>query len=382
MQRVLVNAVSLCALAGFAAACARDAKSGAAGPDQNQADLLPDDHLHPVVVSGRLLVSSTAFGRPEYALTQGNRLWISDQAGDPYIHLIDISGRRIVASFGHTGVGPGDFDQGISGLSRRPGDATAAWALSLGLRRLTRVPAISADTVVTIPLTAPRFADHAEWLTRGRLLLIGETDTSRFVLADSNGKPLRVVSGDLVGGDSISLATRVDRSSGLSLCVAPDGARFAVFYIHAGRMDLYDSNAALIRHGDVPFAINGSFRRDSAGRWHAHDIRRYYEACSSSSTRIYALFSGKRLGPRYTGADVEAQFVHIFDWTGRFLGALHLDQPLAGMTTSGDSVMYGIGADGSRIYSYRLPSFNSAPAVSVTPTKSSGLLFDAGASLW
>ena len=310
---------------------------------------------------GELLLVNTAVGRPQYMVTQGNWLWIADMAGDPYIHVVDLSARRLLVSYGRTGVGPGDFDQAMSSLALRPGDTSAAWAFGGNLMRLTRMPATGPGTpAVVIPIALHRFVFRVYWLTRQRLLGIGDADSNRFNFIDSTGRLLLAVRGELVGPDSIPLRLRSSESTAFSLCIKSAAARVVVFHVHAGRMDLYDSTATLIRHGDVPFATNGSFRRDSAGEWHPHDIRRYYEACSSSPTRIYALFSGKRVGPHGGVSVVEAQFVHVFDWAGHFLGALQLDRPLSGMTTSGDSVLYGAASDGSGIFVFRLPPF--APA--------------------
>src|SRR5690606_22930912 len=94
---------------------------------------LPQQNLQ-----GELLVSTEIIGDPRYASVVGRQLWISDRAGDPWLHVIDLEADSIVISFGRTGEGPGDFSE-VPQLSNRLHDSGGIWAYDARLRRLTRL---------------------------------------------------------------------------------------------------------------------------------------------------------------------------------------------------------------------------------------------------
>ncbi|MGH7584076.1 MAG: hypothetical protein ACREL5_12705, partial [Gemmatimonadales bacterium] len=254
------------------------------------------------------------------------------------------------------GEGPGDFN-GIANLTTRPREPNAVWGYDSQLRRLTR---LASDSIVIKPvtLTTPgsMMALSMYWLTRDKLLAIGDADSNRLVIADTAGHVLRMATGELLGGDSVSFASRRAISTGFLVCIQPATRRIAMLFVGAGRIDIYDSTARLQAHADVPFPSNGEFDRDQSGRWHARYTWRYYADCSASPTRLYALFAGNRTDGPGGGRSIDARFVHVFDWSGRRIVVIELDHAISTMVTSGDTVLYGMGADVPGLFRFRLPA--------------------------
>ncbi|MEO5800659.1 MAG: BF3164 family lipoprotein [Gemmatimonadales bacterium] len=310
-----------------------------------------------------LLKADTAFsgqtiGRPAQMIVGGSRAWITDRSGDPYIHLIDLATKRLIASFGVTGDGPGDF-QNTVGLSFRPGDTTAPWTGDVSLFRVTRLsPPGDSTRIASISLVDVGFAAGFVWLTRNSLLTLGDFDTNRVRLSDSSGKTLAVYPGQLVGGDSIPAVVRRDLGMGVISCGDAQG-HAATVYVGAGRIDLHDSTGRVVGEAAVPFPTNGEFTKNAAGKWRASDVWRYYAACAASPRSVYALFAGYRTDKKPQDAVGIAAFsVHVFDWAGKLTGVFRLEHPASAIAVSGDSLLYAIGEEDANLYRYRLPALS------------------------
>jgi hypothetical protein len=345
-------------------ACRQRSAEHNADPDLSDDDTLSHSAFHPVQLAGHLILSDPVIGKPSHMFVDSGTLWVTDGSGNPFVHVVDLTSKRVVLSYGAKGDGPGDFAS-IQDLSARPGAVEPPWAFDGRLDRLTRLAGRSGvDTrVSTIQPPETLRPLRLIWLTHDMLLALGELDSNRIILADSTGRPLRIVKGGLLGGDSIPIQTRSSPSSGIIVCDAAGPRRFAVLFIGAGRIDLYDYSGSLLTRATVPFASNGSFERDSAGTWHARlPNRRYYGDCAATSAFLYALFSGHRTDSRPGGGVViEAAYLHVFDWSGRLQGVIHLDHNVSAVAIEGDSVLYGASSDSGDILRYSLPGSFGRP---------------------
>lgn len=99
---------------------------------------LPHAGVRVVKLAGTVFNDDPALGRPGHLFIQEGFLWVTDLAGDPYLHLIELPSGRLLSSRGRDGEGPGDF-RNVMQLSVRPGDTDAIWAYDYSQRRLTRV---------------------------------------------------------------------------------------------------------------------------------------------------------------------------------------------------------------------------------------------------
>jgi hypothetical protein len=285
-------------------------------------------------------------------------LWLADGAGDPYVHVVDLIAGRFLVSYGQNGEGPGDFESLVN-LTTRPGEAPEIWAFDANLRRITRLGVgVGSEHPATMIMSPTALLNRAIWLNPDRLLVVAHSDTDRYAILDSTGKRLAVVPGDLLGPDSVDKETRAGRSTGFYSCASPPRERFAVAFVHGGRIDLNDYSGRLRGRARVPFPTKGSFRRDSVGQWHARDVRLYYVDCAATPPHLYALFSGLRLDRPGGAVAVEARYVHVFDWDGNLVTVLALDRFVRTIATAGDTLLYAAASDASGVYRYKLPDWS------------------------
>ncbi len=336
-------------------------------PTEKLPATLPEAAFHPVALTGALLTADPAIGHANRLAVQGRLLWVGDQSGDPYLHVIDRPTGVVRMSFARTGEGPGDFHD-VTQFSRRPGDTAGIWVYDLDLRRMTRIAAshdpgattrvIGGPGVVRINGTKVLAAIRMLWLSRTRLLYIGFTDSNRIMLADTTGAVVAVTSGPLVGSADVTKEVREAESTGVLVCARPSGDRFAIAYTSASRIDLFSGSGVRLASAKVPLPADseGDFYRDSHGAWHNPAPRYYYDGCAATPTRLYALFAGRLASAGPAGTKMwDAEFVHVFDWAGKLLAVLQLDRLAEAIAVAGDSVLYAGGEAMDGIYQYRLP---------------------------
>jgi hypothetical protein len=320
---------------------------------------LPHTGHRVISLRGELLASHATIGRPTLLLVQGNSLWLNDEMGDPSLHEVDWVSGNLVRSVGRRGEGPGDF-RNVAHLSLRPGDREAVWAFDMVLRRLTRVgrQSVRPDAPRTIGGLPRGQALRMFWLTTDRIAVIGTSDSNRILLTDTTGNVLSVIPGPLVGATNVSRPIREAASTGVLVCANPRGTRIAVAYALASRIDLFDPAGRFVGKADTPIATgaDGDFFKDGEGRWHMPAPRYYYRGCSATSERLYALFAGRldSAGPEGTRM-WDAQFVHVFDWAGKLIHVLDLNEFAEGIAVVGDSLLFAAGEAMDGIYKYRIP---------------------------
>jgi hypothetical protein len=313
--------------------------------------------LDPGQLHGDPVFTYEAIGQATAIAYQDGVLWIGDNTGDPFIHLVDIRRATPLRSIGRHGDGPGDFHS-VFGFSVRPDD-NGLWAFDVSRRRLTR---IAVDTkvppeVISIPIRAVQ----ARWLDRARILAVGPSDTDRFAVFDSTGVLLRRGPGPLLGPDSVPLRQRLETSSQVKLCANPDGTAFALFYMDGGRAEIYDTLLQRQSELPVPFPSQGVFSRNKQSHaWEVRAPRMYYVSCTATRTYLYAVFSGRHSDFEHHIVQANSRFVHVFDWTGHFLRAYRLDHDAMAIASDGDSVLYAMSAGSDTVHRYHLPSLGNS----------------------
>ncbi|MGH7583810.1 MAG: BF3164 family lipoprotein, partial [Gemmatimonadales bacterium] len=246
----------------------------------------------------------------------------------------------------------------------RPGDPTGIWVYDGNLRRLTRVvpgPAAGTPAIISGLARIPgggTVALRMLWLTHDRILFIGFSDTNRIMFADSLGHVTDEHPGPLLGASVVPKDIREDGSTGTIVCPKPSGDRFAIAYVDAARIDMFDDKGLRLPGAKVLFPSDSerAYFEDSEGQSHNPNPRGYYTACFATTDRIYALFSGRLATEGPPGSHKwDAQYVHVFDWSGKLVSVLKLDRLANAIAVSGDSVLYAGGAVTTGIYRYRLP---------------------------
>ncbi len=342
--------------------CSRESGPSHAEPmvDPGTPEWLPSGGPTPIAVAGELLADAPVFGKLGRMLVVGDRLWVVDRNQDPFLHVIDLHSGALLRSVGRLGEGPGDFRSTWS-LSTRPGDPEALWAFDLNLQRVTRVPEEAEPGNPPIIRVANTFSRslHVQWLDAHHLVGIGHADTNRFMVFDTLGQVAQHFAGPLFGDSTVPLARRIASSTAVKVCSHPDGGRFATaFGADAARIDLTTYPGGTTTRLPTPIQTDGEFVQDSAGRWTALHRRRFYIDCAATSTRLYALYSG-RLGEAFPdGEDLLGHLVHIFDWSGTLLGVVALDRPHSDLAVAGDSALYLLTRQEPGIYRYRLPKIS------------------------
>ena len=334
-------------------------RTSSAWPLDHLADGTPaisNADLRPQYPEPHLLVSDPIIGDPRHLGVQGDRLWVADDKGDPYLDVVSISTGRIIVSMGRHGEGPGDFGI-VPQFSRRPGDDTGIWAYDEGLSRMTRETGQPADSYALFqpPAVFVSSVFTYLWLGRNRLVGIGDMDTNRIMIADTSGRLLALRKTDLLGGDSIPLLARRAASLGFVACASPVAERFAVLYQMGGRIDLFDSTGQLMTHASVPFPSNGEWALSPRTHtlWGKPDWF-FYIDCDATPRYLYALFAGHRTDGPHGGRVRAARYVHVFDWDGRLVKVIGLRHEMSTIAVSGDTMLFATGQDGDGVFEYHL----------------------------
>lgn len=334
--------------------CTGDPQRG--NPDEETAvpELVTRTSVRVALEPPDTVLQDDLLGQPGVMLATGSWLWIADRTADPFLHVAEVTSRRIRRSFGRRGEGPGDL-LSVGSISVRSVPDSAVWVYDVRTRRLTEFradPSPAPVATVSIPTRALR----AWWLDSARILALGAMDSNRLMLFNPDGARLATFQAPLLGADSISRSARISASSAVKVCGPAGGPSWGMSFITAGRIDLLDAADGLVGRAQEPIATDGHFIKDTAGAWSAPIPRLYYVDCAATSRRFYGLFSG-RLREAYSGDDASnGREVHVFDWEGRLTRVLVLAADAGYIAVEGDTLLY-TGAHGvSTILRHRIPA--------------------------
>ena len=306
---------------------------------------------------GEALSRSPAIGWPGFMQPWGKHLLITDWQGDPNLHLLDRATGELIVSFGRIGQGPGDFPGLLSGAQQPRHDSSAVWVYDgRKLTRIDRPGPIGAD-VAAIDLTVVPLVSRAAWLDS--MTIVGVTlrpPERRFVFFDpTTGNVTKMVPGVLLGNDRVPVSQRVEAGKQVSFCVHPQGTSFAVLYMDAASIQIYDRTARHLVDAAVPHPIDAPFSRVD-GEWRFVPETMTYNACWGSDDVLYALYSGDNFETA-TLDTLGGQEIHLFDWTsGQLLRLFHLDVRILAFAVDEDAGwLYGGSMTDAAVYRFRLP---------------------------
>lgn len=307
-------------------------------------------------VVGRIAATSRVIGQANVMLPRGRYLWLIDQSGEPFLHLIDLESGEVVLSAGRRGEGPGEFEfpTRLFPHPTSPGGVTVYDAqqrrfteIALDEHLTTNVGRVVVLTRAPIPLQVGQVGSHyMGWLRDPEM---------RWVSFRLDETEPTLLPGPIVGPESAPLSERIKASANVTICANHDGSRFAALYGSAGRIELHDSGAAFVGLADAPDSTDGEFVPGAGGRVKWDRQRFYYAGCAATERFLFALYSG-----REEGLDRQLAYagdrVHVFDWDGRQIGTLKLAVPVVEIAIdSAATSLYGSGAEGNVIYHFDIP---------------------------
>jgi hypothetical protein len=313
--------------------------------DPNEVDRLSHDAVLQVRATSTLLSRDEVMVSPKDIALVRSTLVVADAQPNPALHVfqlgspVQVTSRR---SIGRRGQGPGEFSSAGSLFAPSAG-ADELWVYDLNQGRLSLLAGLGTDSgarvIRTVSIVRTMNASGRSGTAinvlpvevlpvqpTGFLGALQDSAANAFAYFDSTGAPLRITG--RFGRPKDDVPAHIGgRAYGSNICYA-HGERFAVIFRRLGRIEIRDLNGTLLNDAEVPLSFGPRFD------WHAIRQRREiggpnarvaYSECTATRTHIMALFAGKlrRVFPNPT--HVETEFLHVFDWTGAFLGAIRLD---------------------------------------------------------
>ncbi|MFQ5679950.1 MAG: BF3164 family lipoprotein [Gemmatimonadota bacterium] len=319
-------------------------------------------------LGGSVLTASDRLGLPGAVERVGEYLVLTDGLGEAALHVVDRRTGEVRSSFGRNGEGPGEYRAPRS-IDAEPG-GDAFWVFDIGLQRLTRVelreglPARRpADSpVLTLRASAPT-TDPIR-LAGGHLLALGFYPDGRLAEFDARGTLLRSV-GPLPPNPSGVPPSVLQQAYLGRMKARPDRSLLAVGARYAGEIEIYRADGTLLHRVSGPSPVEPRFAVQETSHGPAmasgDDLRFAYLDVAATRERIYALFSGRTRGG-FPGEANYGEYVHVFDWEGRFLEAFRLDaDAIAIAADESEGRLYAVRhLPTPAVVEYRLPSMTLA----------------------
>jgi len=283
-----------------------------------------------------LLNSSAAIGAPIDPVVIGRVVWLRDALGDPGIHQLDLDTGGLIRSLGRRGEGPGEFGQVPAGISPVPGSSDAAWIWDPGNQRLVKYET-GEDGELQFsnvwlrgapPVTHMLLLNDSTWL--GQSSRFGE----RFWFFGIDGAVRDSSPGIYYGPTDIDVDNRVRATiAGTSLCAWPNRG-FAVVNFSIGRIDFFSASGEFNRSAEVPRPTEPNFLELEDGRKVFAPSSAHYMVCRVRDDKLFALYAG---GTEYSVSESansasHGQEIHVFDWSGKQLGAAEAPVPVRSFT--------------------------------------------------
>lgn len=305
------------------------------------------------LLPGQLLYDGSAMGFPTRLAVARDRLIVLDTRGSQVVHILDSATGGLIESFGGRGEGPGEF-AGPRSIDVVP-SGDAFWIHDLNQQR---------STLFSIEPPTNKYGSHREsriltfeegigvldpiHLGEGEILASGMFEKGRLGHFDPEGRLFRA-SGELPPAPNGLQPHQIQFIHQGALRGTPSRDRFALSSIFFTRVELFD------RHGisrglvhppvELDPEIRTGRRGDRSIAYVSPEAPAGYIDIAVTDEAIYALYSGRDPAV-YKEASVYADQVHVFDWTGDFVGALNLDHDaLAIAVSNDDKTLYTIRHD-------------------------------------
>ena len=284
----------------------------------------------------------------------GEHLVLVDRRANQPIHVLHATSGELLRSIGRDGDGPGEY-RALRSVSRVPGSATAFWAYDMADSRLTYVDLADEGALarpwdsVLFRLSAQAQVTGVEFASDHSIIAAGFFPDGRLGQFGPDGQMLRAF-GELPSSSQEAPATVVQHAYMGTLKAHPNGSRMAIGLRHASWIEIRDADGAIIGKTELPseaFAPLFEVAETEKGPMMRSDatLRFGYIDVAVTSSRIYGLYSG-RTRDGYRGNANFGWQVHVFDWSGRLLTVIDVEQDLIAIAVKADgSKLYGVSHD-------------------------------------
>jgi hypothetical protein len=313
------------------------------------------------------LSASDSFGVLTSVAVVGDYVVAGEAYDAPYFHVLDRSDGSLLASFGRTGSGPGEFNLAPQFIPTAPGTTTLWVAPQLG-RQLVEldVRAIVQNQpdwlVQTVNMEDPGFRPAGLWLTPEELVVRSYTPTgdAPLVIFDAKGTRQDSLATVSIPDGRLRAGSRWGAYM-FAMCASPNGEHIAAAFANTGRLEIRSRASRATIDAQVPYRFRphlpllGKIMMDFKGGTAGN--RRAYSDCVATNSLIYATFAGTLRGKQRNAPPPANTFVHVFDWSGRLVRVHHLDH-----------VAYGIDLDRENGVLYSVSSYPDSIGPSVRRT--------------
>ena len=301
-------------------------------------------------LEARVVVQSAALGFPLRVAVVDGLLAVIEESGGPAIHLIEPAGGSI-RSLGGRGDGPCEFRSPFS--IDVDGTGGGFWVFDAALGRLTHVVPSGRQRLEwgcseLLNLHSDAHLLGAVWLPdRGTVVSLGLQSTGRLAYFDDAGRLVKVA-GDVPGAEEGTPPAIRQQAYQGELKRKPDGSRLAVALRNAGWIELFSPDGRRVGTARGPEEFGPVYQvlnRDAGPiMTTGFDRRLGYVDAATTDDYIVGLYSGLAHGQvrdAYMGRQI-----HLFDWSGEFLGAWRLDTPVISIAVSeADRTIYALRHD-------------------------------------
>ena len=300
---------------------------------------------------------STALARPNGIVVDGPRIWVSDYAGNPELHVFSAASGELIVSLGRRGDGSGEFRGNAGEFQTLPDDTGVVWVFAPAGQRVVRVDDDLPSTEWrAVALEIPPYVMRLVWIDAATAVGITSTEDPMFVAFDSLGTRIQATRGRFPGPEVAPVQERMKAGiTAFGICPKPTGEGFIRYHHHFGRVDSFGRDAAAATLFDVPFPSEPIFDTDREGRPRFTPEQIHYVGCAIGDSHYYLVYSGLPIDLQHQGADAGSH-IHIFDNDGRLYRVMHLDSPVSKIAVDeSGGWLYGNSDEEGGVYRFRLP---------------------------
>lgn len=313
-------------------------------------------HQTATELEGTVLVQADWLVSPAALKVIGGQLYVGEAGTEPFIHRVSLEDGSLIASWGQRGEGPGEFST-VASFTVAGDDL---WAFDPNERRLTAVTFQSSSSEIpSVTFQGDRSLLDPVWFSDSVIVAVVFDPEFRIGLFDQTGQQKSLI-GIQPREEGVPSALRPYLNH-TRMTVHPDEGIVFLASRWSSRVYLLHLDASIEKKLNGPVEFISAFKlTGDDGRPTMvviDDSRSGYIDLAATSDRVYALFSGRRFGDFGSEAGF-GEFVHVFDWTGTYSGALRLDSPVASITVDEETnrVYAGQWEPIPRILVYELPA--------------------------
>lgn len=313
-----------------------------------------------ITATGYIFGQSELLVFPSRVFILNDSLLLVKDVAEPFIHVVRRRDGSVKQSLGRQGYNTGEFAS-IRSLVLQEGAKQHFWAYELERRYFTsislteRYPQTGFGIEVP-PLPGDGIVDNPLWISDSLVILSFPTENSSLVLFNPVTAEVRLAAPPISfaheSSDShkanIPLRDLLIAASEVRLCYEPSRSTLVRVYRVAGRIDLLNINnldqvvAVSVPHSFLPVFSLDSITRQLSFHARSDQQRVGYVGCVTTPNYFIGLYSGKATGvtkPAMTLAD----FLHVFEWSGRFIGTIQLNPAVHGIALDRKSLeLYGV----------------------------------------